>query len=866
MKVAGRLSPTFPPSLKTKIRQWIISFYHLDPRWQILTFFNLVAREGADNLLQDSDDDDDEDDDDDVSSSYRSNRHYNHQHHHNININNRPSSAARLRPSVAQLLASIFDVTSVLTVWRPCSNEAMRKMMLGEGVGKGLDVKGKSAKKGLLSGYVPFLQIHREDHKKEIQPLPKHSDMRVYYKTEQQRDYVYDYLCTYYGQDRPAEAVETPRTTSGVPHLRMKKIDKRSPIKSWFGIQVPQRLFWNATVRPASIERPSDLLQTGRPSTPGFQDANMKTLNAALRQTKNRPIPVVVQTMELSQEEAERGQERQYNQNEKGTTTTVDDDDNHKDNTASELLPVFDETQLTKALDPKYLVMAYEEGGRVTPVVSDFDGFLLGWRREALWFGCNLPREQEDLMLWCVDQIETILEEQRNNPETDTWTCRWLDVLKRETHNGFHPEIPEYGFGDPKSYSIMEQAALRLRKTGAVRHGSECFNYYFPQEIDDVYLLISDTLRPVPWRYVTVTELQQILSQKIAEGFVFPLNPKWILCDDGWKKLYDELMSSDALYADLSKDVWYPPFSGVRERIDAIHKKHPHGFRRSEGRICRRGSVAQANKTGYSPLRQNLADGSGSLSGNSAFDLAELELDDYVRHSVKHTLARQIVEANLEEDLDECDDEDEDDDSICDDWDSTIRDVDASRRRSHESSQVERSTATAMDRNSSNISISRSAMSRGLTSRMSRRTLFKTQREKQKQEDGRYRIEDGEDDDDPELAAAKRVVSDRSSSAVEEDDTNNPAAFTKESSYGLRNEDEDEGAAVDVRQHVLRAGHRRVQTAPSMPLSSQSQRGGADGGIDADDDYTLNPPRRMFRNPLSSMKFPRRNFPNNFDS
>ena len=130
--------------------------------------------------------------------------------------------------------------------------------------------------------------------------------------------------------------------------------------------------------------------------------------------------------------------------------------------------------------------MAYEESGGVTPVVSDFDGFLLGWRREALWFGCNLPRDQEELMIWCVDQIEAILEEQRENPHsTDTWTCRWLDVLKRETHNGFHPEIPEYGFGDPKSYSIMEQAALRLRGTGAVRHGSECFNYYFPQEIDE---------------------------------------------------------------------------------------------------------------------------------------------------------------------------------------------------------------------------------------------------------------------------------------------------------------------------------------------------------------------------------------------
>jgi hypothetical protein len=33
---------------------------------------------------------------------------------------------------------------------------------------------------------------------------------------------------------------------------------------------------------------------------------------------------------------------------------------------------------------------------------------IVGMEREALWFGCNLPQEQEDLMLWCVNHIETI--------------------------------------------------------------------------------------------------------------------------------------------------------------------------------------------------------------------------------------------------------------------------------------------------------------------------------------------------------------------------------------------------------------------------------------------------------------------------
>ena len=329
-----KLSETFPPSLKEKIVQWILSFYHLDPRYQILKFFNLVAKEGADNIAQDSDEEDD--------VSYHNNTNSNQ---NNNPFMNRPS-AARIRPSTAQLLASIFDATSILTVWRPCSNDAMRKMMEGTGVGKGLDIKGKSAKKGLLSAYVPFLQIHQEEHKKEIQPIPKNADMRIYYKTIQQRDYVYDYLYQY-GQDRAAAAdsilgntgntrssvASTSSTTSTSPlntrssyifHFRMKKIDKYSH-SNWFGVEAPQRLFWNATVKPASIERPPTL-KTGRPSTPGFQDANMKTLKQAMAQAKNfktldrrhtKPIPVVVQTLELSEETMERIQEQRQGQQQK---------------------------------------------------------------------------------------------------------------------------------------------------------------------------------------------------------------------------------------------------------------------------------------------------------------------------------------------------------------------------------------------------------------------------------------------------------------------------------------------------------------------------------------------------------------------
>jgi hypothetical protein len=122
---------------------------------------------------------------------------------------------------------------------------------------------------------------------------------------------------------------------------------------------------------------------------------------------------------------------------------------------------------------------------------------------------------------------------------------------------------------------------------GAVRHGAECFNFYFPQELDQEFLVISETLlgptTTTPWKYMNVSELQDALCQKIDEGFTFPLNPKWVLCDDGWKKVYDKLLASQFKNVQSSIDCWYPPNSGVRERIEDIYSRHPQGFQRAAG-------------------------------------------------------------------------------------------------------------------------------------------------------------------------------------------------------------------------------------------------------------------------------------------
>ena len=566
------------PELVSKIKAWIISFRHLDPRYKILKFFNQVASEGADNMM----DEDSENDCEDSMFGGSVNRREslfesNESTSESFTMMSRRSSSKRshdaggtgkggcidenrshygdddnMSRSVSfdlssfdnkfkDLFSKAFDATSILTVWRPCSNDAMRKMMEGTGVGKGLDIKGKSAKKGLLSAFVPFMQIHSNEDKSKISEIYEDAYMRVYFSSSEARQTVIDTIKPYASTTSSNNNNNADDDDDGnyksydIIRGDIEILDEYEN-KGWYGMEVSQRLFWVGCIKPQDITRNDDTV-TGRPSLPGFQDANMKTLKVACTKHPS-PMPVVVQYDKIN------------------------------------------------AMKPQTLVMAYEENGTVTPVVSDFDGFLLGWRREALWFGCNLPREQEDLMMWCIDHIEDVLDGEDESKRNESWTVQWLDILKKEASNGFVPETPEYGFGDPKSYGIMERAANMLIDTGAVRHGAECFNYYFPQEMDDYFLLISDTLHPVPWKYVNATELQDILIRKIHEGFVFPLNPKWILCDPGWKRVYDELMKSDALYADMSKDVWFPPHVGIREKIEEICQRHPNGFFDGDGSVA----------------------------------------------------------------------------------------------------------------------------------------------------------------------------------------------------------------------------------------------------------------------------------------
>lgn len=488
-----------------RLSEWIKSFRRSDPRYQILNFFDDIANQGAQNIEKGFD------------------------------------------PRMASPLLRMFDKASVFTVWRPTSLDAIRRMMLGEGVGKGLDIKGKSAKKGRLSGYVPFLQIYEEEHKKQVRTHPKGGKIKVFFMSQKSRDHVVAKL-----NELAKEMVETVETAKAVVaadeeeddvmewHLErliwemtdttIDLLDDYAP--SHYGILVPERLFWQGIVVRQDISRePGSENDTGRPSEPNFQ--NMNNLSLRKEPKDDGPKTVILQ-YEAPDEE------------------NVD------------------------PMNPLNLVMAYEEHGRVMPVVSDFDCFIVGTR--GVRYEEPMASDQLDILKWCVHQIEIVLD---SGVQSKSWTSRWLDVLKTEASKGFHPEIPPLGFSDPKSNDMMKHAISRLRKEGAVRHGSECFNYYFPQELDDEFLVISNDLAgSLRWNYVDKEGLQDVLMQQIDRGYTFPINPKWILCDKGWKKIYDKLMASERPNVQDSLRMWYPQEAGIRQKIEEIHQRHPNGFRR----------------------------------------------------------------------------------------------------------------------------------------------------------------------------------------------------------------------------------------------------------------------------------------------
>lgn len=385
-------------------------------------------------------------------------------------------------------------------VYRPTSRDAIAKMLSGTAVGKGLNVKGKSAKKGILSGYVPFVQISDNKHKPMVEKSPANARLKIYYKTKP-------------GREEARKALENVANDMNHVDSRIRLMDEYAPVV--FGFELSEALMAEAYIMRPDLS-PLVGWETGRPSEPAFMDMNLH----AIREP-SEPKVVLFQ---------------------------------------------FDESD---PMNPRGLLVAYAEK-TVKPVVSDFDTFTVG-SKGVKYEG--LPLDQAKIVTWALDNTEQVLKTLDENP----WTTRWLDVMRKESERGFHPKPPKFGFGDPTSSRFIADIVEQTAPCGAIRHGAECCNFYFPQELDDQYLVVWFNFPEKPWDYKTEDQLRTFLLDRAREGYCFPLNPIWPVRDKGWIEVLTALQANEAAKSCLL--AWYPPEVGIVEKMIKLHKAHPKGFR-----------------------------------------------------------------------------------------------------------------------------------------------------------------------------------------------------------------------------------------------------------------------------------------------
>eukprot|EP00931_Biecheleriopsis_adriatica_P083411 TRINITY_DN5700_c1_g1_i1.p1 TRINITY_DN5700_c1_g1~~TRINITY_DN5700_c1_g1_i1.p1 ORF type:complete len:1189 (+),score=234.43 TRINITY_DN5700_c1_g1_i1:145-3711(+) len=340
-----------------------------------------------------------------------------------------PAGSCKLRdPAWSLSKTPKNERTNWFAVYRPTSREAIAKMLSGAAVGKGLNVKGKSAKRGRVSGFVPFLQISNNADKALLAKPKLDARVKIFFYSDEERQRMLDHF----------EKFLDP--VAGVPIQGDRIIYFLDKYEDSYGLDIPETV-----LREVYINSPDITFQagwdTGRKSEPAFMDMNF----AALR-SDSKPLIVLYQ---------------------------ADKQD---------------------PLNPHGLLLAYAEA-TVKPVVSDFDTFMVGCRGTL---PSALPPNQIELEAWALSRTEEILDK----PGLSSWTSRWLQVMQTAQEQGFYPKTPPWGFGDSASYRLIGEAIQATKETGAIRHGAECFNFYFPQELDEEYLVV--------WEGFQKSQLQQL--------------------------------------------------------------------------------------------------------------------------------------------------------------------------------------------------------------------------------------------------------------------------------------------------------------------------------------------------------------------
>ena len=211
-------------------------------------------------------------------------------------------------------------------------------------------------------------------------------------------------------------------------------VDDYACTKKVYGLDLPEKLFWEGYVMCNDITRAKGSeYDTGRPSMVEFQKMNLDTLRKGHQKVTSlhRRFSNTIYDDQLG---VDAGHCRPVlwhgGCGKVGTTGPPPDSD---------------------PMCPLDLLMAYEENGNVTPVVSDFDCFLLGTRGVQY----HQPLEELDMSMlsWCVDEIDGILSTPKEGVD---WTHRWLDVKKKHViDEGFMREMPRFGYAGEISCEIV---------------------------------------------------------------------------------------------------------------------------------------------------------------------------------------------------------------------------------------------------------------------------------------------------------------------------------------------------------------------------------------------------------------------------
>jgi CRP-like cAMP-binding protein len=388
-------------------------------------------------------------------------------------------------------------------VYRPTSRDAIAKMLSGVAVGKGLNVKGKSSKQGILSGLVPFVQISDNNHKKLIMESPANARTRLYFKSKAAREEAKKHL----------NRVMKSATSLKIDSRCIMDLNEYESSGS-FGVDLPEPLLREAYIMQPDLS-PVMGWETGRRSEPAYMDMNMNGVR-----DNSEPKVVLYQN---------------------------------------------DESDCT---NPRGLLIAYAEK-YVKPVVSDFDTFLVASKGMSYE---QIPADQASVVKWALQQTREVL----STPDHQPWTSRWLTVLKEQAAVGFKYTLPKYGFGEPTSTRLIADVVQETLSCGAIRHGAECFNFTFPQELDDDFLVVWEGYPDKPWAYLTEPQVREFLLERIGDGFAFPVNPVWPVRDKGWYEVLIALRSSPSAAPILPS--WFPPAQGILEIIDELHAWKPDGF------------------------------------------------------------------------------------------------------------------------------------------------------------------------------------------------------------------------------------------------------------------------------------------------